>query len=202
MSYTAELAEAYETAKVGDSPARAREDFEDVLRIVCREYRPVVIIDDTEHFVRRDAEGGVDREWSRLSHHGVRALADLGSVDLVVSIHPKYRDVEAVQEVTARFGFTEVSVPTLRSGSDSPGLAEILSRRLARHDLTIELGSVVSDRVLSQLEAQYFANAHDFRAVLDLAADAASAAAADGSSRVEPRHLQPLLDHAADVAAI
>jgi hypothetical protein len=195
ISYEAELKEAYETAKFGDDPARARQDFEDVLTLVSKDNRPVIVIDDTEHFVRRGADGGVDIESvSNLFHHGVRALAELQKVDVVVAIHPKYEHVAAVHEVGSRFGFDAIEVPALRADSDDPGLSEILAKRLARHGLEVSLGDVVGPEVVSQLEACYFANDHDLRAVLDLAAGAATAAAAAGDQRIEPRHLQPLLD--------
>lgn len=195
VSYALALTEAYETAKFGENPARARDDFEDVLRLVSQDYRPVIIIDDTEHFVHSGAAGGVDTaSVTNLFHHGIRALAELQLVDLVIAIHPKYQEVEAVQEVSSRFGFSEIAVPALRADSDEPGLSAILSRRLLRNGIETELGDVVSPEVVSQLEAHYFANAHDLRTVLDLAAEAARRAFADDAQRIEPRHLQPLLD--------
>jgi hypothetical protein len=195
MSYSAGLKEAYGTAKFGEDPARARQDFEDVLKLVSAAYRPVVVIDDTEHFVHRGVNGGVDAESvSNLFHHAVRALAELDQVDVIIAIHPKYRDVPALQEVTSRFGFLPVDVPALRPDSDTPGLAAILTRRLERHGIQIAVTDVIAEQVISQLEGYYFTNAHDLRAVLDLATEAAAAAAADDAQRIEPRHLQPLLD--------
>jgi hypothetical protein len=196
VSYSVDLKEAYTTAKFGEDPARARQDFEDVLSLVSTEYRPVVIIDDTEHFVHRGADGGVDTESvSNLFHHAVRTLAELNKLDVVVAIHPKYRDVPAVAEVTSRFGFLGVDVPALRSDSDSPGLAAILTRRLERHGIDTPITELIAGHVISQLEAYYFTNDHDLRAVLDLAAAAANAAAGEpGATVIEPRHLQPLLD--------
>jgi Cdc6-like AAA superfamily ATPase len=195
FSYSAELKEAYETAKFGDDPTRARQDFEDVLTLVSKEHRPVILIDDTEHFVHRGADGGVDVDSvSNLFHHGIRALAELQRVDVIVAIHPRYQDVPAVQEVGSRFGFEAIDVPALRADSDKPGLSEILAKRLARHGIEVAIGDVVSPEVVSQLEAHYFANDHDLRAVLELAAGAASRAVDDAAERIEPRHLQPLLD--------
>jgi hypothetical protein len=116
-------------------------------------------------------------------------------VDVVVAIHPKYRDVPAVAEVISRFGFLAVHVPALRPDSDSPGLAAILTRRLQRHGIDTPVTELVSGHVISQLEAHYFTSDHDLRAVLDLAATAADAAAREpGATMIEPRHLQPLLD--------
>jgi Cdc6-like AAA superfamily ATPase len=195
MSYSAGLKEAYETAKFGQDPARAREDFEDVLKLVSADYRPVIVVDDTEHFVHRGAEGGVDVESvSNLFHHAVRSLAELQRVDLVVAIHPKYREVEAVVNVARRFGFVEIEVPALRADSDNAGLTEILNRRLRHHRIETAVGDLISVEVVRQLEGHYFASGHDLRAVLDLAADSAAAAVTAGHTRVQPRHLQPLLD--------
>jgi len=196
VSYSAELKESYTTARLGEDPARARQDFEDVLTLVSKEYRPVIVIDDTEHFVHRGADGGVDVESvANLFHHAVRALAELQRVDVVVAIHPKYGEVDAVQDVASRFGFIAIEVPALQANSGSPGLAEILARRLACHGIEVAVADVVSAETVSQLEGYYFADGHDLRAVLNLAADAASVAAEDGAQRLEPRHLQPLLDH-------
>ena len=90
-----------------------------------------------------------------------------------------------------------VDVPALQPTSDSPGLAAILARRLVRHGIEAPVTDLVSGQVMSQLEGHYFTHDHDLRAVLDLAAAAASAAAAEpGATKIEPRHLQPLLDRA------
>jgi antitoxin component HigA of HigAB toxin-antitoxin module len=197
ISYSAGLKEAYEQAKFGEDPARARQDFEDVLTLVSKDYRPVIVIDDTEHFVHRDAVGGVDIESvTNLFHHAVRTLAELQRVDLVVAIHPKYREVQAVADVADRFGFVEIEVPALRVDRDDAGLTEILARRLRHHNIETPVAELVGVEVIRQLEAHYFATGHDLRVVLDLAADAAAAAVADGQQRIEPRHLQPLLDRA------
>lgn len=197
MSYSLGLKQAYETTKFGTDAVRAREDFEDVLTYVSAEHRPVVVIDDTEHFVHRGADGGVDVESvTNLFHNGIRALAELQKVDVVVAIHPKYRDVPEVQDVGERFGFISVEVPALRAESDTPGLAEILGKRIERYNVNAALGEVMGPEALCQLEGMYFANGHDLRKALDLAAGAAARAWDEGAARVEPRHLQPLLDRA------
>lgn len=195
MSYSAGLKEAYKSAKFGEDPTRARQDFEDVLSLVSSDYRPVVVIDDTEHFVHRGADGGVDTESvSNLFRNAVHTLAELDKVDVVIAIHPKYRDVPAVTEVTSRFRFLDVAVPALRPDSDSPGLEAILTRRMRRHGIDTPVAELVTGQVVSQLEAYYFTHDHDLRAVLDLAAAAAGAGAEEGATVIEPRHLQPLLD--------
>jgi Cdc6-like AAA superfamily ATPase len=194
VSYEAALKEAYETEHFGDDPARAREDFEDVLRWVAREHRPVIVIDDTEHFVGvRDGE--VDAESvHNLYHHAIRSLAELQTLDLVVAVHPAYEDVDVVADVHARFGFRRVDVPALPDDSDGSALGLILQRRLDRHDLEAQVADVVEPSALVLLEAVYFLREHDLRVVLDLAADAATAASRDGAERIATRHVQPLLD--------
>ena len=193
-SYSANLKKAYETAKFGDDPARAREDFEDVLKLVSAEYRPVLVIDDTEHFVRQ-GEDGVDADSVRnLFHNGIRALAELERIDLVIASHPRYDEVEAVGEVTSRFGFRRVDVATLSPESENPGLGSILQRRLDRHGVDANVAEVIAADVVSQLETVYFLREHDLRQVLDLAAQAAGVAAAEDAQQIERRHLQPLLD--------
>lgn len=195
VSYSAGLKEAYETAKFGDDPARARQDFEDVLTVVSREHRPVIVIDDTEHFVRPGPEGEVDAESvANLFDHAIRTLADLRQVDLVVATHPRYEAVDAVREVTGRFDFTRIDVPTLRADREDPGLTGILQKRLERHHVAASVADVVAPETVSQLETVYFLNGHDLRQVLDLAARAATVAHRDGAPRIERRHLQPLID--------
>jgi Cdc6-like AAA superfamily ATPase len=194
VGYEAALKEAYETEHFGDHPARAREDFEDVLRWVAREHRPVIVIDDTEHFVGvRDGE--VDAaSVHNLYHHAIRSLAELDTLDLVVAVHPAYEDVDMVKDVHDRFGFQRVDVPALPDDSDGSALGRILQRRLDRHDLTVQVADVVEATALILLEGVYFLRAHDLRLVLDLAADAATAANRDGVQRIATRHVQPLLD--------
>lgn len=194
VSYSAGLKEAYETAKFGDDPARARQDFEDVVQLVSAEHRPVIVIDDTEHFVRRGADGVDADSIGNLFHHAIRTLAALKRVDVIVAMHPRYDEVATVHEVIQRFGFLRVDVPSLAAERDDPGLAAILQRRLDRHNIGAAISDVVTAETIGQLESVYFLRDHDLRQVLDLAAQAATAAYRDGAERVERRHLQPLLD--------
>ena len=194
VSYSASLREAYESSKFGEDPARSREDFEDVLELVSAKYRPVIVIDDTEHFVRPGAEGVVVESVTNLFHHGVRTLAELQRVDVVVAMHPRYEEVDAVRDVSNRFGFRRVEVPSLSPRRDEPGLRAILERRLERHRIESELDAVIAPDAVAQLEGAYFLRDHDLRQVLDLAAQAATAAHQDGAERIERPHLQPLLE--------
>jgi hypothetical protein len=56
------------------------------------------------------------------------------------------------------------------------------------------VADVVEPSALVLLEAVYFLREHDLRVVLDLAADAATAASRDGAERIATRHVQPLLE--------
>lgn len=194
VSYTAGLKEAYETAKFGDNPARAREDFEDVLLLVGKDHRPVIVIDDTEHFVTAQAGSVEVDSVHNLYNNAIRSLAEIESVDLVVAMNPRYEQVDVVSEVARRFAFSTVTVPALPADSDEPRLAAILQRRLDRHEIAVRVAEVVDGQALAQIEAVYFANEHDLRDVLDLAADAATSAVRDGALRISSRHVKSLLD--------
>jgi hypothetical protein len=194
VSYSLGLKEAYETAKFGDNPARAREDFEDVLRLVSDEYRPVVVIDDTEHFVRPGPDGVEAESVANLFDHAIRSLAEARSVDVVVAMHPRYEEVDVVGDVVRRFAFRRIDVPSLAADAERSGLSVILARRLAHHGIDGALDDFVAPETVAQLESAYFLKDHNLRQVLDLAADASAAALTEGAARVEPRHLQPLLD--------
>jgi Cdc6-like AAA superfamily ATPase len=193
-SYSVALTEAYRQEKFGDNPIRARDDFEDVVRLVARDYRPVIVIDDTEHFVNA-ADGRVDRVSVRnLYHHAIRALAELDQLDIIVAVHPAYEDVDAVIEVSERFAFRRVEVPALAVDRDEPAIAAILQRRLDRNGLRVRAEDVVDAGALAQLAGAYFLGGHDLRTVLNVADAAASAAHREGAARIAPRHVQPVLD--------
>jgi Cdc6-like AAA superfamily ATPase len=192
--YSASLRKTYETARFGLSPSRARQDFEDVVRHVAKSCRPILVIDDTERFVA-PASGAVERETVRnLFHHAIRSVAEVEQLDLIVAVHPRYRDVEAVIDVTERYGFAEIHVPELPAAADEPGLARILQRRLDRNEIDGTVAAVVEPEALAQIASVYFINGHDLREVLDLAQRAARAALDDGAGRIAPRHVQPLHD--------
>jgi hypothetical protein len=197
VSYSAGLKEAFTVAKFGDNPARARQDFEDVVGFVSKDYRPLVLIDDTEHFVA-PGDGRVDLDSvESLYHHAIRTLAEMESLDLVVAMHPHYSEqVPAVNDVTSRFGFQTIEVATLPPDSDESALQVILQRRLDRHGIDARVVDLIESEALAQLEGVYFLNGHNLRIVLDLAHASALAAADAGDERVSRSHVQPLLDEA------
>jgi hypothetical protein len=194
VSYSAALTEAYEQEKFGDNPVRARQDFEDVVALVAREHRPLIVIDDTEHFV--DAvDGKVSSESvGNLYHHAIRSLAELETVDIVVAVHPAYEQIDAVGEVTRRFNFRRVEVPALPAHRDESAMTVILQRRLERHGLSGPVSDVIDGAALAQLDGAYFLGGHNLRAVLEVAHEAAVASHAAGATCVSPRYVQPLLD--------
>lgn len=73
LTYQADLQEAFKTATFGTDSSKVRSDFQDVVREVARDYRPIVVIDDTDHFAT--ADGTLDNDAiSNLYHHGVCTL--------------------------------------------------------------------------------------------------------------------------------
>jgi GTPase SAR1 family protein len=196
VSYSAGLREAYEQHRFGDNPARAREDFEDVLRTVSADYRPVVVIDDTEHFVAT-SNGQIDVESvHNLYHHAIRSLAEI-TIDLIVAVHHHYSEVAVVNEVAARYGFMRVDVASLPTERDRSGLALILQRRLQRNGIETDVADVVEPEALAQMQGLYFVNGHNLREVLDLADAAARGAHDERAERIAERHVQPLLNRRA-----
>jgi len=194
VSYTATLQEAYKTYSFGDSAPRAREDLESVLGLVAEEHRPLILIDDTERFVA-PGSGEIDEaSVSNLYHHCVRSLAEIGDVDLVIAVHPAYRDIAVVDEVAERYRFVDIHVAELPASSDDPAIRAILQRRLDRAGIDGAVDDVVEPAALAQLTSLYFLNGHDLREVLNLAHDAARAASAAPADRIAIRHVQPLLD--------
>ena len=98
----------------GADPSKVRSDFQDVVREVARDYRPIVVIDDTDHFAT--ANGELDEDAiSNLYHHGIRTLCELDDppLDVLVAIQPVFRDVANVVDVEERFGFVTAEAPRL-----------------------------------------------------------------------------------------
>jgi Cdc6-like AAA superfamily ATPase len=196
LGYTVALKDAFSALKLGDNPARAREDFRDIVRLISRDHRPVVVIDDTEHFVaQRDGEVQASSVHN-LFHHAIRALAEVNEIDLVVAMHPLYRDVAAVKDVCDRFGFREVAAAELPADREESALGMILQKRLDRRDIDVSVPEVVDAIALTQLESVYFFNRHDLREVLDLADAAARIADQDGAARVKLRHVRTAFERA------
>jgi len=80
FSYQASLTEAFASQTLGHDPARVRNDFEDVLETVTREYRAVIVIDDTDHFAASSAGGELDEQAiANLYHHGASSRTPCSS---------------------------------------------------------------------------------------------------------------------------
>ena len=114
-----------------------------------------------------------------------------------MAVHPAFEEVEAVGDVTRRFNFRRIEVPTLPADRDDSAVAVILQRRLDRHAIDVSVHDVVDGAALAQLDSSYFLSGHDLRRVLEVAHAAAVAAHADGAERVSPRYVQPELDRIA-----
>jgi hypothetical protein len=197
FSYQASLTEAFASQTLGHDPARVRNDFEDVLETVTREYRAVIVIviDDTDHFAASGAGGELDEQAiANLYHHGVRTLAEFDKLDVLVAIQPQFRQVELVGEVETRFNFRHIDVATLPSGHDDFGLSHVLARRLTRAHVEASVDDLIEPSALAQLQGAYFVVDHDLRRVLQFADEAARLAADDGATRIAPRHVQRALE--------
>ncbi len=195
FSYQASLTEAFASQTLGQDPARVRNDFEDVLETVTREYRAVIVIDDTDHFAASGAGGELDEQAiANLYHHGVRTLAEFDKLDVLVAIQPQFRQVELVGEVETRFNFRHIDVATLPSGHDDLGLSHVLARRLTRAHVEASVDDLIEPSALAQLQGAYFVVDHDLRRVLQFADEAARLAADDGATRIAPRHVQRALE--------
>ncbi|HEX8121274.1 MAG TPA: hypothetical protein VF549_08420 [Solirubrobacteraceae bacterium] len=201
VNYQVTIKEVVEAGTTSDNAAQARQDFEDVLKEVSKGYRPLIVIDDTEHFVS-GVDGKLDVETvTNLYDHAIRALAGF-AVDVIVAMHPHYQQVAAVTDVIERFGFLSIPVAALPApASDTSALEAILQRRIDRHAIGARVGDVVSAQALAQLSALYFTSAHNLRTVLNVADEAAVVAAAAGATTIGPQHVQPILDSMAGTGA-
>lgn len=194
-SYSASIRGAYETLDFGQSAARVRHDLEDVLRHVHdADYRPTLVLDDTEKFVSPGADGAIDIESiDNLYHHGVRVLGEL-DVDLVVAMHPRFEEVERVGEVSERLGMERMEVPELPADSDVPALTRILERRLERSAIEhVALEAVITPTAIEELQTLYHERNRDLRSVLKLAQRAAGHALDRDSERVEARDVRSVV---------
>jgi Cdc6-like AAA superfamily ATPase len=194
LSYQAGLQEAFKTMAFGADPSKVRSDFQDVVREVARDYRPIVVIDDTDHFAT--ANGELDEDAiSNLYHHGIRTLCELDDppLDVLVAIQPVFRDVANVVDVEERFGFVTAEAPRLPVAHDV-GLSRVLSRRLEAAEVNVGLDELVTSEAVAQLQGAYFIHKHDLRWVLDRTQRALELARDECASHVAPRHVQQVLD--------
>jgi hypothetical protein len=194
VAYSASLKEAYETLGIGQSAARVRHDLEDVLARVCEAgYRPVLVLDDTEKFVSPGQGGKLDeRSVENLYHHGVRALGEL-AVDLVVAMHPRFEDVDRVQEVVDRLAMPRIAVPELPADADVATLGRILERRMERDGIDVQLGAVIDAAAVDDLQVLYHERDRDLRSVLKLAHGAAAQALERGAVTIAARDVREVV---------
>jgi hypothetical protein len=195
FSYQPTLTQAFATQTIGVDPARVRNDFQDVLRTVTKDYRAVIVIDDTDHFAASGPDGKLDVEAiSNLYHHGVRTLADFDELDVIVAIQPHFQQVEPVTDVERRYNFEAVHVATLAADKDELTLSLVLGRRLQNANISATVDDLIHPQALAELQGVYFTASHDFRRVLECADEAARVAADDGADQITTRHVQHVLE--------
>jgi AAA domain len=195
FAYQASLQEAFKSLTFEHDAASVRADFEDVLRQVARDYRPLIIIDDTDHFAHSGPSGQLNETAiANLYNNGARTLAEFQQLDLIVAIQPRFREVAPVTEVERRFNFQRVDVTKLPSGSDDLALARVLERRLKAAGIDAQVDELIEPLALAELQAAYFLVDCDLRRVLEFADAAAQRAAGEDGQRIAPRHVQQILD--------
>ena len=126
--------------------------------------RPVLIFDDTDHWLGRDERGR--RVANQFFAGPVRLIAkELDHVSAVVATHDVYTDVPGYS--AARSLLVEVEVPRLEPPRD--GLAKILGRHVERSGVKASLDEVLENDALVRLEAEYERLNRDLRATLRIA---------------------------------
>ncbi len=201
FSYQASLQEAFKSLTFEHDAASVRADLEDVLRQVARDYRPLIVIDDTDHFAHSGPSGQLDAAAiANLYNNGTRTLAEFTQLDLIVAIQPRFREVAPVPEVERRFNFTRVDVTKLPSGSDDLALSRVLERRLKAAGINTRVDELIEPLALAELQAAYFLVDCDLRRVLEFVDATAQLAASEDVERIAPRHVQQILDEHATQA--
>lgn len=185
-SYSATLTNAYEQREFGTNAAGLRHDLADVLRIVKEaDYRPVLVLDDTEKFVAPGEKGTLEAaSVANLYDHGVRALAEF-EVDLVVATHPRFEEVPKVVEVRDRLGLDRIEVPRILPDLEGAPMAKILERRLERGKVQASLDEVIETPAIDALATLYHDRHSDLRSVLRIAHGAAERALARAARESE-----------------
>ena len=202
FAYQASLQEAFSSLTFEHDPASVRADFEDVLREVARDYRPVIVIDDTDHFAHSGPDGQLTEvAIANLYNNGTRILSEFKQLDLIVAIQPRFREIAPVVEVESRYNFQRVDVTKLPSGSDDLALSRVLKRRLQAVEINAQVDELIEPLALAELQAAYFLVKCDLRRVLEFADAAAQRAAGEDIERIAPRHVQQILDEHAPGAS-
>jgi GTPase SAR1 family protein len=188
VNYANELAETFETRQFSTTSAGLRQDLEDILRITRESnYRPVLVLDDTEKFVAPGDDGHLDvSSIANLYDHGVRALADF-DIDLVIATHPRFDEVPKVIEVCDRIGPERIEVPRIDPDLEAVPMAKILERRLVRGNVEAPLKDVIEPEAIGALTTLYHDRGSDLRSVLRVAHGAADRALDRGVNRIAVR---------------
>jgi Cdc6-like AAA superfamily ATPase len=186
VSYSATLTNAYEQREFGANVASLRHDLADVLRIVKEaDYRPVLVLDDTEKFVAPGENGTLQAaSVANLYDHGVRALAEF-EVDLVVATHPRFEEVPKVVEVRDRLGLDRIEVPRILPDLEGAPMAKILGRRLERGKVETPIDEVIETAAVDALATLYHDRNSDLRSVLRIAHGAAERALDRAAEEIE-----------------
>jgi Cdc6-like AAA superfamily ATPase len=180
--YQAALQEAYEQRKYAVDGATARQELEDVMRIIRDGgVNPVVVIDDTDKFA--DATpGGLDPDAvDGLFNNAIRLLADL-SIDFVVAVHPRFEESPAYVSQAERLLGPRIEIPFLPI--ERQPIRQILEKHLEAKDIAATAEEVITAEALTALWGIY-SNGRDVRDVMHVAHDAGSQAAARGADVIE-----------------
>lgn len=195
VAYTFNWTEATESFNTQPSAKQRRQLLADLIASAATEHRLVVVLDDTDKFAAHRPDGSIDRDSiSNLLQNGVGFLLHL-PVAIVVAVHPAYRDVPALGEISTRAEFVDIDVPRLPGDVAPPPLAKILDRRLKVAGHELEAGNLFCPDALAQLQATYFAaKRRDLRRVLRLCKGSAQNAADENATRVTILHVQAALE--------
>lgn len=190
-NYSTQIEEAFKVHEFGKTPARLRQDLEDIVRIVADGgYRPVLVLDDTEKFVAPGPASELDAaSVANLYHHGIRILGEF-ELDLVIAMHPRFEEAPHVQEVSDRLGIARIEVPQLAPDQEPAAIEKILERRLERGGIEVGLSDVITAEAVGDLQLLYHERESDLRSVLKIAHAAVEHALSRGSEVLEARDVR------------
>lgn len=121
---------------------------------------PVFVIDDTDHWAGRGAEG---IEIARAFFSNVlRPYAKNLDLRLLLAVHDHYRGLE--EYIAARELLREFEVPAL--SPPATGLTRILAQRIGQSSCNAAVDEVLEDGAIDRLEAEYDRLGHDLRKTL------------------------------------
>jgi hypothetical protein len=189
-SYQGALEEAHTERTFGKNPAQARQDLEDILKVMRQHgARPVVVIDDTDRFVdpsdgTREHEATVDA----LFNNAVRLLDQL-RLDFVVAVHPRFRGTSGYEMATTKLLRTRLNIPFLEHTEDMNPIGKVLNKHLRAHEIDTPVDEMMSVQAGASLYGAYATNGQDIRDVLAIAQQAATRAQDAEASRIEAQHV-------------